>query len=127
MSTPFNRFGLEGLSSYVYRSFWDGEILERTALALYRYRRPIQAQIIHLYDLGPWTVESFFDWAREFLDAALPDGPELPVDQAAAGKVCHRLKNDAGTMYFGLEEQRWPLVGWWYEQVAHNILEEVLD
>jgi hypothetical protein len=107
-------------------SGWDDDILERTARALYLWRRPQQSWYQDLHEIGEWSIAWFYRWADEFLNAAMPDGADseewYPED---AAKVYHQMSHD-GCMYSDMEEERWPQVGYWYEHVAASVMNAAL-
>jgi hypothetical protein len=109
-----------------FTSEWNDDVLERTASALYKWRRPRQSWYCDLHQLDEWTVDCFYRWANEFLNAALPDGPTseewYPED---AAKVYYR-RSHQNCMYADMEEVRWPWVGHWYESVAESVKDAAL-
>ncbi len=125
MSFAFN--GLDDLYLYNVNNIdRDDSIIDNVANALYLWRRPVQSRSLELYEIDQWSIEWFYRWANEFLNAAMPDGSdpqEWSVEEAA--KVYYRMAND-GCMYAGLENVRWPQVGHWYEYVAESVMNAAL-
>lgn len=107
-------------------SDWEDDILQRTACALYMWRRPRQSWDFFLHEIDEQSIDWFYRWANEFLNAAMPDGAGAeewyPED---AAKVYYRMSHE-DCMYSGMEEQRWPQVGYWYESVASSVMDAAL-
>lgn len=107
-------------------SHWDGEVLDRAAQALYRWRRPQQSWYNELYEIDDFSINWFYGWAEKFLKAAMPEGldaEEWYVEDAA--RVYYEMAHE-GCVYAGLAEQRWPSVGHWYERVATSVMNAAL-
>lgn len=104
----------------------DDDILERTARALYMWRRPKQSWYLGFHEIDQWSMDWFYHWAGEFLNAAMPDGLDSEEwDPEDAAKVYYRMSHD-GCMYSNMEEERWPQVGYWYEHVAESVMDAAL-
>lgn len=107
-------------------SEWDDDILERTARALFCWRRPKQSWYCDFHQLDKFSTNWFYEWADEFLTAAMPDGADAEEwSSEDAAKVYYRMSHD-GCMYSGMEELRWPQVGHWYERVADSVMNAAL-
>lgn len=111
---------------FVNYSQWDDDIVQRAAEAMYLLRWPKKSWDTPFEAIDDRWSWWFRRWAISFLDAAMPDGLESDVWYPEdAGKVYHRMSHE-GCKYDGLEDQRWPATGDWYEKCAEQILNAAL-